>query len=160
MATFIAPRRDVPMITGTGPTLQYSNFFEALATFAAGESPDVAFLQAEVDANTASVGSLTIITSDNTVDINTNISAIAVNAADILNIQTEVEGLFAFKVDFITDNLLYRGEAIPGTATSAATWRIREITISAVDGDISTTWADGDSDFDNIWDDRLSLTYT
>ena len=71
------------------------------------------------------------------------------------------EEVFAQQIDFITDDLLYRGEAEPGTATSANLWRIRRITIdNAGEGDISTVWADGDNDFDNVWDDRLILAYS
>ena len=66
---------------------------------------------------------------------------------------------FAQRVDFITDNLLYRGEAVPGTAPGSNLWRIRRITIG-LDNDVTTEWADGNADFDNIWDDRLILSYS
>jgi len=71
----------------------------------------------------------------------------------------EEEVPFAKQVNFISDNLLYRGEADPGTLTSAATWRCRKITIDATDSDITETWANGDSNFDKIWDNHLSFTY-
>jgi len=71
------------------------------------------------------------------------------------------EEMFAQQVDFIGNDLIYRAEADPGSATSAAVWRIRKIDIDNMSqGDIATTWADGNSDFDNVWDDRLSLTYS
>lgn len=53
----------------------------------------------------------------------------------------------------------YLGQALPGTATSAAGWRIQRLTFSS-DGDVSTQWADGNSDFDNVWNDRATLTYS
>ena len=59
--------------------------------------------------------------------------------------------------------VVYKGEADPGEATSALTWRIQEITITTDGGgndDISILWADGDSLFDNRWDDRLGLSYS
>lgn len=52
----------------------------------------------------------------------------------------------------------YLGYANPGTATSAATWAIKKIVETS--NDVSITWADGTSDFDNVWDDRLILTYS
>jgi len=77
-----------------------------------------------------------------------------------IDTQTEEE-MFAQQVDFINDDLLYRGEAAPGSATSAAVWRIRKITIdNSGEGDVVTTWAGGTADFDKIYDDRLGLTYT
>lgn len=52
----------------------------------------------------------------------------------------------------------YYGSANPGTATSAAYWKILRKTVS---GSIDTyEYADGDSNFDNVWDDRASLSYS
>lgn len=54
-----------------------------------------------------------------------------------------------------TANTIYLGSAVIGSATSAAVWQINKI-------DTSTglqTWSDSNSDFDNIWDNRASLTY-
>jgi hypothetical protein len=71
------------------------------------------------------------------------------------------EEMFAEQVDFVTNDLIYRGEAAPGTATSAALWRIRRLDIdNASKGDVATTWADGNANFDNVWDNRASLTYS
>lgn len=71
------------------------------------------------------------------------------------------EEMFAQQVDFIGNDLIYRAEADPGAATSAAVWRIRKIDIdNPSQGDIATTWADGNANFDNVWDDRLGLSYS
>ena len=52
----------------------------------------------------------------------------------------------------------YLGYANPGTLTSAALWAVKKVVETG--GDAVFTWADGDKEFDNIWDDRLSLTYS
>ena len=71
------------------------------------------------------------------------------------------EEMFAQQVDFVTKDLIFRAEAAPGTATSAALWRIRRLDIdNASKGDVATTWADGNDNFDNVWDDRAILTYS
>ena len=57
-----------------------------------------------------------------------------------------------------TVSATYIGEASPGSLTSASAWRIKKLVETGPDSEI--TWADGNSDFDNIWDNRLSLTYT
>lgn len=49
----------------------------------------------------------------------------------------------------------YIGEALPGAATSAPVWRIQRIT----NADNTVLWADGDANFDNVWDNHLTLTY-
>jgi hypothetical protein len=61
--------------------------------------------------------------------------------------------------DEVSDVLAYAGKALPGTATSAASWQIKELTFTA-GGDISVRLADGNASFDNIWDNRGSLSYS
>ncbi len=53
----------------------------------------------------------------------------------------------------------YRGDAVPGTATSASLWRVQRMTMQS-DGDTEIVFADGDDNFDNIYDNRLSLSYS
>ena len=53
----------------------------------------------------------------------------------------------------------YRGDALPGTLTSAALWRVQRLTVQS-DSDLAIVFADGDDLFDNIWDNRLSLSYS
>lgn len=66
---------------------------------------------------------------------------------------------YSSRVDFVTDLFLYRGEALPGAAEGDPVWRIREITIGG-DNDVTTLYADGNANFDNVWTDRASLTYS
>ena len=79
---------------------------------------------------------------------------------------TEIGGLdmiqYTKEIDFVdASDLIYIGEALPGTATSAGNWRIKRVNTNAgADNDIEIKYADGNSNFDNIWDNHLSLTYT
>lgn len=66
---------------------------------------------------------------------------------------------FAKRTDFISDTLIFRGEATPGTANGTNSWRIWRIVIAG-DDDVVLTWADGNANFDNVWDDRLTLGYS
>lgn len=66
--------------------------------------------------------------------------------------------MYARRIDFITDNLIYRGEAKPGSSDDSPVWRIYRIVISA-DGDVSESWANGNANFDKAWTDRLTLNY-
>jgi len=50
----------------------------------------------------------------------------------------------------------YVGYAEPGTATSSASWHIQRI--NATTGD--TLFADGNTIYDNVWDNRTSLSYS
>ena len=56
-------------------------------------------------------------------------------------------------------DLTYIGEADPGTAESASTWRIARID-EALDPDLQITWADGTADFIKVWDDRAGYAYS
>jgi len=70
----------------------------------------------------------------------------------------EEDMTYSKRVDFISDNLLYKGEADVGTLTTSPGWRVRRITLGN-DGDVTEEWADGDALFNNIWDNRTILTY-
>ena len=88
----------------------------------------------------------------------TELDSIPIELANILRATNEGETMYSKRVDFISDNLLYRGEAIPGSPTTTPVWRVRKINIS-VDGDIEELWADGTPEFIKVWDNRLSYTY-
>lgn len=54
------------------------------------------------------------------------------------------------------ETYLYVGKAIVGSATSGAVWQVQRIT----QADTTIVWADGNGSFDNIWDNRASLSYS
>jgi len=72
---------------------------------------------------------------------------------------SEDDMVYSKRIDFVTDNELYRGEALVGTAETSSLWRIRKISIG-IDGDVSETWAGGNANFDKVWANRLSLSYS
>lgn len=61
-------------------------------------------------------------------------------------------------VDEASSTVTYIGKAQPGSLENAAVWQIKKITISGTE--TITTYADGDADFNNVWDDRASLSYS
>ena len=63
----------------------------------------------------------------------------------------------AVRVDEASATVTYVGHAKPGTATSSALWRVKKI--DSTTGTV-ITFADGDDLFDNVWDNRASLTYS
>lgn len=52
---------------------------------------------------------------------------------------------------------VYVGEALPGTARNASTWRIKRV--YEVGDDIEIIWADNTADFVKVWDDRNTYEY-
>lgn len=65
----------------------------------------------------------------------------------------------ARREDFASENVLYRGEAAPGTAEDAAAWKIRRVEFFP-DGDVTTTFAAGNAEFVHVWADRAALQYS
>lgn len=68
------------------------------------------------------------------------------------------ETVYSRRIDFFSSTIIYKGEADPGSLETAPVWRIRKI-IFASDDDTTEIWANGNTNFDNIWTNRLSLTY-
>ena len=71
----------------------------------------------------------------------------------------EEDIVYAKRVDFVGDTTIYKAEAVVGSLDTSAVWRIRKITIAS-DSDIIEQWANGNANFINIWNDRVSLSYT
>ena len=65
----------------------------------------------------------------------------------------------AVKVDAASSTVTYVGKASVGAVAGAASWKIFRMT-SDTDGDLVIEYADGNANFDNVWNDRASLTYS
>ncbi|HRH21724.1 MAG TPA: hypothetical protein PLJ58_00835 [bacterium] len=84
-------------------------------------------------------------------------SALPTAASTETTLQTISFGGFKFAIRIATvGDIDYIGEAAIGTATSAASWRIKKVDSSS--GTV-ITYA-GTGVFDQIWDNRASLTYS
>ena len=70
-----------------------------------------------------------------------------VNAADALCARIDEVG-----------TTTYIGTAAAGALEASGVWRIKKML--EVGNDITITFADGNANFDNIWSNRLSLTYS
>lgn len=60
-------------------------------------------------------------------------------------------------LDKASPTVTYVGKAFPGTSTAAALWKIFKL--DATSG-LSLKHADGNANFDNVWDNRASLSYS
>lgn len=61
--------------------------------------------------------------------------------------------------DPVGTTIAYVGKAPAGTLVSAALWQVKKL-VFAADGGVTTTMADGDATFSNVWNDRATLTYS
>lgn len=78
------------------------------------------------------------------------------SGADGIN---EEDMVYSKRVDFVGDTELYKAEAAVGSAESSPSWRIRKIALGT-DGDVTETWASGNSLFDKVWTNRTNLIYS
>jgi hypothetical protein len=74
-------------------------------------------------------------------------------------IQESYIGDMKFRGDYTAGQIIYKGMARPGTATSAAKWQIAKMTYSGTDI-TQINWASGSSEFAFVWDDRATYTYS
>jgi hypothetical protein len=56
-------------------------------------------------------------------------------------------------------NPIYIGLAAPGALTSEAKWLIKKLTFDGSNNPTAIKFANGSSNFDQIWADRASITY-
>jgi hypothetical protein len=56
-------------------------------------------------------------------------------------------------------NPIYIGLASPGTTASESFWQIKKLTFNGSNDVTDIEYADGNPNFDNVWNDRASLTY-
>lgn len=63
----------------------------------------------------------------------------------------------ALRFDSSASPILYLGTAVPGSLTSAAVWRIIQIDTSS---GVVFLYADGNDNYDNVWDNRTGLSYS
>jgi hypothetical protein len=61
------------------------------------------------------------------------------------------------RIDQVNNTTTYVGEAGEGAVENTAVWRIKKI---VCDDGLSITYADGNTNFDNNWTNRASLTYS
>ena len=72
---------------------------------------------------------------------------------------TRAQNIYKQNLDYDdASNLIYAGLTEPGSITSQASWQIKKLTWSGSNL-TSVEWADGNRDFDNIWDNRTGLDY-
>jgi len=64
----------------------------------------------------------------------------------------------ALVIDDAGGGVTYVGKAKCGTATSVARWQVKRVTIVGADSVVE--WADGNNEYDNIWDNRAALAYS
>lgn len=58
------------------------------------------------------------------------------------------------------DNPEYLGQALPGTTSAAQGWSIRKISYDVNLNPVAILFAEGSIDFDKVWDDRASYSFS
>jgi len=152
--------------TLTEETLNFTLSEETLSFSIVDETINVVDSQTIIEVPSIAAEPLVITPTEETVAVTQTEETISFQMKEVVlltqNIISDDDVPYSKEVDFVSDSLIYRGEAQPGTATSDPYWRIRRMTFT-IDAngneDYKEEWADGNANFDNVWDDRLSLNY-
>jgi hypothetical protein len=72
---------------------------------------------------------------------------------------TDEEVPYAKRIDFVSDTVLYKGEAAVGSSETSPVWRIHKVVMGS-DSDVTETWANGSAAYDKRWDNRASYIYS
>jgi hypothetical protein len=65
---------------------------------------------------------------------------------------------YTTQVDDAGSGVTYIGQAQPGTLVADASWKIKKVTETG--DDLKVEYADGTKDFDKVWNDRATYTYS
>lgn len=103
-----------------------------------------------------------VYTDSDSYKIVTNGDTVTVEISDVIlrdrvEYVTEEDEVYDIEVDTSVPNVTYVGQALPGTSSSVASWRIKKITETSTGS--SVDWANGSAEFVHKWDDHLTLTY-
>ena len=121
---------------------------------------------AAITINSSTSGSKVDVTKvgGNTIDTNTgNASAgtqrvVLATDQPAIDVNASVESAtYTTRIDEASATVTYIGDAAIGSSTASALWRIKKIDTTS---GTSITFADGNGNFDNIWDNRASLSYS
>lgn len=127
-------------------------------TFATGDlQVKVTSLPPSSFSDSAGVAKSGLVDADRHVQVDVLSSALPTTASTETTLQTISFGGFKYTLRLATvSDIDYVGEAAIGTATSAASWRIKRVDSTT---GIVIQWA-GTGVFDQIWDNRASLNYS
>ena len=100
--------------------------------------------------------------SNNSYDTTFNQNTVETVGFDGTNLQRKNADALLTEIDYLTGTIpIYVGIAAPGSATSAAVWQIKKITYDANSNPTVVQYANGSSNFNAIWDDRVAgYTYS
>ena len=64
---------------------------------------------------------------------------------------------YAMRLDEASATVTYVGKAAISSSTASAVWQIKKLDSTS---GLIITWADGDANFNNVWDNRGALSYS
>lgn len=92
-----------------------------------------------------------------------NLSVGSIQEAEVIALIQQFGGAAVAEDNILIDtvgDLKYIGFSTPGTATSAALWKIKLVDQSDTGGDVPILFASGTNTYDKVWDNRATYTYT
>lgn len=85
------------------------------------------------------------------------LDALQIDTASLIALAEEAQD-YTSRLDDAGGGVTYVGKAPAGATPASASWQVKRLTESA--GDLTIEFADGNSSFDNVWNDRATLSYS
>ena len=92
-----------------------------------------------------------------------NLSVGSIQESEVIALIQQFGGAAVAEDNILIDtagDYKYIGFSTPGTATSAASWKIKRVDQTDSGGDVPILFASGTADYNKVWDDRATYTYT
>lgn len=97
----------------------------------------------------------------NVTSLNSTVSSLNTNIVNMSTTVNTINDKVFYEpslVDETEGSVVYKGYAQPGTSTGTPQWAIQKVTNTG--GNLSYQWASGTRNFDKLWDNRRSYTYS
>lgn len=89
--------------------------------------------------------------------IDTSTLATSAKQDDIIDLLSPSANDVIMREKSTDSDIIYIGEAANGSATSGSVWKITRLDLNTL---LDVTYADGNLNYDNVWDNRESLSYS
>ena len=148
----------LPIFPILGLDNRVASFGNSSVSFSEGLTIEVEWNEDyRTDQSSLTVGQYAIDYDDGTIAYNSSSGALIIASISVSELIVELPDETI--IEDVYGDITYYGYSIPGAIdkTNQAIWKIKKIDETS---DMIVSWADGNANYDNIWDNRAALSYS